>query len=129
VQNEAAAVIGSDIMMPNIDPRTMRNMMARMGIKSSEINADKVSIECPTKTIIIENPQVTLIEAQGTKSFQITGDISEIERSVAIDISEDDVKMVMERSGASEEASRNALEGTGGDIAAAILKLGQDKDQ
>ncbi len=113
-------------MMPNIDQRAMKNMMAKMGIKSSEINADRVLIECPTKTITIENPQVTLIEAQGTKSFQIVGDIKEIDRSVEVDISQDDVNMVMERSGSSEEDARKTLEETNGDIAAAILKLGKN---
>ena len=32
-------------MMPNIDPRKMRDMMAKMGIKSTEIPASKV-ISC-----------------------------------------------------------------------------------
>jgi nascent polypeptide-associated complex subunit alpha len=116
-------------MMPNIDPRTMRNMMAKMGIKSSEINAEKVSIECPTKVIIIDNPQVTLIEAQGVKSFQITGEISEKERSVVIEISEEDVKLVMEKSGAGEDESRKALAEANGDIAAAILSLAGKEGQ
>jgi nascent polypeptide-associated complex subunit alpha len=110
-------------MMPNIDPRTLKSMMAKMGIKSSELNADKVIISCADKDIVITDPQVTMIEAQGTKSFQIAGTITENEKSVSIEISEDDVKMVMESSGASEEDARKALEDSNGDIAKAILEL------
>ena len=107
----------------NIDPRTLKSMMAKMGIKSSELNADKVIISCADKDIVITDPQVTMIEAQGTKSFQIAGTITENEKSVSIEISEDDVKMVMESSGASEEDARKALEDSNGDIAKAILEL------
>ena len=110
-------------MMPNIDPRTLKSMMAKMGIKSSELNADKVIISCADKDIVITDPQVTMIEAQGTKSFQIAGTITENEKSVSIEISEDDVKMVMESSGASEDDARKALEDSNGDIAKAILEL------
>ncbi|OJI07796.1 MAG: hypothetical protein BK997_02170 [Candidatus Micrarchaeum sp. ARMAN-1] len=110
-------------MMPNIDPRTLKSMMAKMGIKSSELNADKVVISCADKDIVITDPQVTMIEAQGTKSFQIAGTITENEKSVSIEIGEDDVKMVMESSGASEEDARKALEDSNGDIAKAILEL------
>ncbi|OJI07715.1 MAG: hypothetical protein BK997_02285 [Candidatus Micrarchaeum sp. ARMAN-1] len=109
--------------MPNIDPRTLKSMMAKMGIKSSELNADKVVISCADKDIVITDPQVTMIEAQGTKSFQIAGTITENEKSVSIEISEDDVKMVMESSGASEDDARKALEDSNGDIAKAILEL------
>lgn len=110
-------------MMPNIDPRTLKSMMAKMGIKSSELNADKVVISCADKDIVITDPQITMIEAQGTKSFQIAGTITENEKSVSIEISEDDVKMVMESSGASEDDARKALEDSNGDIAKAILEL------
>lgn len=110
-------------MMPNIDPRTLKSMMAKMGIKSSELNADKVIISCADKDIVITDPQVTMIEAQGTKSFQIAGTITENEKSVSIEISEDDVKMVMGSSGASEDDARKALEDSNGDIAKAILEL------
>ena len=73
-------------MMPNIDPRTMKNMMAKMGIKSTEIPASKVVIESDGKNIVITNPQVTMIEAQGTTSFQISGDVTEQKAHVEVEI-------------------------------------------
>ena len=110
-------------MMPNIDPRTLKNMMTKMGIKSSEVDAEKVVISCADKEIVITDPQITMIEAQGTKSFQISGIITENEKRIELEISDDDIKMVMESSGASDEDARKALEKSGGDIAKAILEL------
>ncbi|MCL4371705.1 nascent polypeptide-associated complex protein [Candidatus Marsarchaeota archaeon] len=110
-------------MMPNIDPRTLKSMMAKMGITSSEVEADKVVIACSDKDIIISNPQITKIEAQGTVSFQISGDISEQPRDITLEISQDDVKVVMDSTGVSEEKARESLEETKGDIAKAILML------
>ncbi len=111
--------------MPNMDPRQMRNLMAKMGITSTELDARRVIIECDDKEIIVENPQITIIEAQGTKTFQVSGKINERARSAAVEITDDDIKIVMERSGKSENDARIALEESNGDIAAAILKLGQ----
>lgn len=111
--------------MPNIDPRQLKRMMESMGIKSSEIKAGRVVIEGEDRDIVIDNPQVTQINAQGNVSFQISGEIREVERIAAkVEIDEDDVRLVMERSGVNDEAkARAALEETGGDIAAAIMKL------
>ncbi len=111
-------------MMPNMDPRALKRMMESMGMKSTEIDAERVVIEGKEKNIVIENPNVTLIEVQGTRSFQIGGSISEVEKiQEKAEITEDDIKMVKERTGASEDAARKALEETNGDIAEAILKL------
>ncbi len=113
--------------MPNIDPRQLKRMMESMGIKSSEVRAGRVVIECADRDIIIDNPQVTAIDAQGNRSFQVSGDVREAEKAAEkAEISEEDVKLVMERSGVSSEAeARSALEATNGDIAEAIMKLKQ----
>ncbi len=114
-------------MMPNMDPRALKKMMERMGIRSEEIDALRVTIETRDKNILIDNPQVTLINAQGSSSFQITGDISETEKSDSEslpEISEDDVKVVMEQSGTTdEEKARDALTKSKGNIAEAIMAL------
>ncbi|MDE1855855.1 MAG: nascent polypeptide-associated complex protein [Candidatus Micrarchaeota archaeon] len=109
--------------MPNIDPKTLKTMMSRMGIKSNEIPAMRVIIEGADKDIVIENPQVISIEAQGTVSFQVSGDVSEREKNVKIEISDDDVKTVQEQANVSAEKAREALEASNGDIAEAIMSL------
>jgi NACalpha-BTF3-like transcription factor len=70
---------------------------------------------------------VTLVEGQGMRSFQITGAVSEVDRS-KVEISDDDVKFVQEQSGVADAALvKRTLEETHGDIADAILKLKQKK--
>jgi len=70
--------------------------------------------------IVIDNPSVQKIKMQGQESWQITGEASEGSDDV---IGEDDVKLVMGRTGASKEEARRILEEVDGDIAEAIVKL------
>lgn len=112
-------------MMPNIDPRTMKSMLAKMGITTEEMPAIRVTIETNDKTITIENPHVTKISAQGSVSFQVEGKVSEDAGAhVKVEVTEDDVKLVMEQTGVSDENKvRDALTAANGDIAAAIIEL------
>jgi nascent polypeptide-associated complex subunit alpha len=111
-------------MMPNMDPRTMKNLMAKMGIKSSELEAIRVTIETSDKNIIIESPQITKIEAQGSVSFQISGDISESEKDAQINVTDEDVDLVAEKTNITDkELIRQKLIEDKGDIAKAILDL------
>ena len=111
--------------MPNIDPRTLKNMMAKMGMQSSEIEAERVIIECGGKDIVITNPSVTRIVMQGTTSFQISGEVSESERESKVEISEGDIDIVAEKTGISDrERIRESLERSNGNIADSIIELG-----
>lgn len=93
--------------------------MKKMGIAQEEIDAERVVIECKDKNIIIENPSVALIKMQGTKSFQITGDIRDEEKG----LSEEDVKQVMEKTHKTRLEAEVALKDSNGDLAEAILSL------
>jgi len=106
-------------MFGGIDPKKMAAMMKQMGIKQEEIAAERVIIEKSDGKIIIENPNVQKIVMQGQESWQITGEARE-----ESGITEDDIKMVMEKTGASDKEARAALEETG-DIAEAIVKLSE----
>ena len=86
-------------MMPNMDPRAMKSMMAKMGIKSEEISAIRVTIECEDRQVVITSPQVTKIEMQGVTSFQVTGDISENQKVIELTVSDDDIALVQEKTG------------------------------
>jgi nascent polypeptide-associated complex subunit alpha len=111
-------------MIPGgMDPKKMQALMKQMGIRSEEVDASKVTIETATGTIIIEQPQVTKITMQGQSSFQIAGSVRVEEKASA-----EDIKMVMEQAGCSEDAARGALEKSGGDIAEAILSLSESKE-
>jgi nascent polypeptide-associated complex subunit alpha len=108
-------------MMPGIDPRMMKQAMKRMGIKQEEIDAQLVIIKCADKEIVISNPSVSKVNMMGNDSFQISGEISE--RSLGVEINEDDVKTVMEQTDASQDAAKKAIEEADGDLAKAILNL------
>ena len=114
-------------MMPGMDPRALKSMMAQMGIKTSEIDAVRVVIECEDKNIVINSPSVTKIDARGAESFQITGEISEQQKITHVEITDDDIKIVSDQTGiADTEKIKEALSASNGDIAAAILALKEE---
>ena len=108
--------------MGKIDPKKMQGMMKQLGINQEEIDALRVVIEKSDGKIIIENPSVQKISMQGQISFQVSGEISE---ESAEKFSDDDVKLVVEKTGEDEESVRQALEEANGDIAEAIIKLSE----
>ena len=113
--------------MPNVDPKQLKNMMAKMGIKTTEIDAQSVTIHCSDKDIVITSPQVTKIEAQGAVSFQVAGQVNENASIESVEVTDEDIETVMQQSGISDrEKALEALKETNGDIAQAILAL---KDQ
>lgn len=109
--------------MGGIDPKQMAKMMKQMGIQNQELDASRVIIELSGSRLVIDNPNVVKISFQGQDSFQISGS-ARTESS----ISGDDIKMVCDSTGASQEDAQKALEDAGGDIAQAILKL-QEKGE
>ncbi|RLF77885.1 nascent polypeptide-associated complex protein [Thermococci archaeon] len=110
-------------MMPmkGMNPKQMQRMMKQLGIRMEELGGVKeVVIKLENKEIIIKEPGVTVITAMGEKSYQIVGkeEIREI-----LNISEEDIKLVMEQAGVDYDSAKKALEETKGDLAEAILKL------
>jgi nascent polypeptide-associated complex subunit alpha len=63
-------------MMPrNMNSRQLNQMMRRFGINVKNIdNVEKVIIQTDTKEYIFETAEVTVMEAQGQKTFQIIGE-------------------------------------------------------
>lgn len=108
----------------NINPRQMKQLMRRMGIKSEDIAAERVIISGVDKDIIIENPQVIKTKMQGQEIFQISGgEIREEEKEAAVEINEEDIEVVAKQANVSQEEARKALEESGGDLAQAIISL------
>ena len=106
-----------------MNPRKMQQAMKRMGIAQVEIDAEEVIIKCPDKEIIIKNPSVSKVNMMGQESFQITGNIEERELDNSPQISEEDIKTVMEQANVNEETAKAAIEKTKGDIAKAIIDI------
>ena len=108
-----------------INPREAKRMMQRMGLNMNAVpNVDQVTIRTNRKEIIIEDPEVAMMEMQGQKIFQVTGgEISEKTVEHESVVREEDVKLVADQAGSSLEEARKALEECEGDLAKAILML------
>jgi len=112
--------------MRRINPREAKRLMKRMGLSMGAMpDVQQVILKTKTKEIIIENPEVAVMNMQGQKIFQITGEIVEkaIEREVTVP--EEDGQLVAQQANVSVEQARTALEQTKGDLAQAILLLSQ----
>jgi nascent polypeptide-associated complex subunit alpha len=129
-----------------LDPRKMKQMMKQMGIEVTEIDAEEIVIRTDDEELVFENVEVQRMDAQGQATYQIVGepesrprgdgskgpDSEEIDTSGGADevdvgagdeVPDADVEIVAQRTGASEEAAREALEAEDGDLAAAVSRL------
>ena len=106
-----------------MNSRQMAHAMRKMGIQQVEVDATEVIIKCPDKEIIIQNPQVSKVNMMGQETFQVVGQIEEHPISSEPEINEDDIKTVMEQTGATEEKVREAIKENEGDLAKTIMSL------
>ena len=124
-----------------MNPRKMKQMMEQMGIDVDEIDATEVVIKREDGTqLVFADPDVTKMDARGQETYQVIGEPEERESSGGSAIESDesgdadatggdegipdgDVEIVAQRTGASEDDARDALEATDGDLAAAIERL------
>lgn len=112
-------------MLPNVDPRRMKQMMRQFGIKQEPIDAKQVIIRCEDKDIVLDNPEVVLVNMQGNKSFQISGSFREEKKDSAPDIEDDDVNAVADATGKDFDICKEKLIDNKGDIAKTIMDLGK----
>jgi nascent polypeptide-associated complex subunit alpha len=105
-----------------MNPRQINQMMKKLGINVKEIeNVQKVIIQTDKKEYIFDSAEVTIMDAQGQKTFQISGRPKVIDRKE--EIPEEDIELIIEQTGKTAEEAKKALEETNGDIAEAIMKL------
>lgn len=115
-------------MMPGrMNSRQLAQMMKRFGINVKNIdNVEKVIIQTDTKEYVFDSAEVTVMEAQGQKTFQVTGEPTVKNRGgEAQDTQKEDITLIRQQTGCSEDEARKALQETNGDLAEAILKLSQ----
>ena len=114
------------------NPRQMRQAMKRLGIEQEQMDGvEEVVIRTATKEYVIRDANVTAMTAQGQKIWTVVGEpivrdrvgAKKPEGSAALAIPEEDVKLVAEKAGVSEEEARKALEDAGGEPAEAIIRL------
>jgi nascent polypeptide-associated complex subunit alpha len=110
-------------MIPGMNPRDVQKAMKRLGIRQEEIEATEVIIKTPESEIVISNPQVSKVNMMGQETYQIIGEAEERPLSTEMQINEDDIKTVMDQTGASEEDAAAAIKKNDGDLAKAIMEL------
>jgi nascent polypeptide-associated complex subunit alpha len=110
-------------MLPGMNPKQMQQAMKKLGLKQEEIDAIAVIIRTKSEDIIIRNPSVQKMDMMGQISYQVAGEEELRPLEEEIEMSEEDIKTVMEQAGADKEAAINALKENKGDLAGAIISL------
>ena len=123
--------------------RQMRRRMQQQGIEMDQIDATRVIIESPDKTLVIDQPEVILMKQMGQEMYQIIGDAEEYSsgeftiedreeaESIAPTeeniskpvITENDIMLVAAQAKVDKEEANAALIDSDGDIAKAIIYL------
>jgi len=116
-------------MRRGMSPRETKRMMQRMGLSMDAVqDVHQVIFKMSTKEIVVEEPEVAVLNLHGQKVFQVTGGkISEkalaVEEAAGPVIPDEDIRLVADQTGRSVEEAKLALEESGGDLAKAILLL------
>ena len=121
--------------------RQMRRKMQAQGIDMDQIDATRVIIEGPEKTLVLEQPEVILMKQSGQEIYQIIGsaeeydsdeftigekeEIEEIETldetDLKLTITEQDIMLVAAQTNVDKKEAEAVLKECNGDIAKAIL--------
>ncbi|GGP21480.1 NagC family transcriptional regulator [Thermocladium modestius] len=137
-----------------INPNELRKMLKRMGVGNlnvEELSAAKVVIYLRNGSVLeVPNPNVAAIKMQGMVIYQVQASERDVKATSSPQqqaapaqssiimgrpptapepaVSEDDVRLIMDQTGATRDEAVKALRESGGDLAEAILKL-QSKKQ
>jgi len=108
--------------------RETKRIMKRMGLSMDVMSdVEEVVFKMGSKEMIIEDPEVAILNLKGQKVFQVTGGkITEralVSEKKIVTIPAEDVRLVADQTGRGVEEARRALEESGGDLAKAILLL------
>ncbi|MCB2171724.1 nascent polypeptide-associated complex protein [archaeon] len=118
-----------------MDSRRARRMMNQMGMKMNELgDIKRVILQGDKREIVIEGPQVTSINVQGTKMYQVaggteterkpsTGEAAPEPEEAPLEIPEADILLVAQQANVGMDVARRTLEECEGDLAQAIIKL------
>lgn len=116
-----------------VNPRQMKQMMKRLGIEQQDLGeVEEVVIRTADKEYVFRRVPVSAVVAQGQRIWQIIGEPIVRPRTDAptkpkevqpVEIPDEDVQLVAEKAGVSEEEARRALEACGGEPAEAIINL------
>ncbi len=118
------------------DSRKMQQMMKQMGIDIDELDVEEVIIRTADEELVFTDADVQRMDAQGQETYNIVGSPERRDRgdSAALEgddgeaddaIPQEDIEMVADRAGVSEDEAREALEATNGMPLDAIQQLSE----
>jgi len=121
-------------MQRRMNPREAKRMMQRMGMSMDQVeDVEQVIIRSRSKDIVVDRPEVAIMQMGGQKIFQVAGGtVTEKAPGAAAlsgsapakpAVSEEDARLVADQTGKSLEEAKRALEECEGDLAKAILLL------
>jgi len=106
-----------------MDNRQARRAMERLGINMKEVpDVQEVIIRTADKELHITNATVSEVNAQGSRVFQVAGEVEETEVEKKA-FNEEDIVLVQQQAGVNRERAVAALTEADGEVARAILKL------
>ncbi|MGB6500812.1 MAG: nascent polypeptide-associated complex protein [Thermoplasmata archaeon] len=121
------------------NPRQVEMMMRRMGMTTEPVpGVEEVIVRTATKEHVFRAPEVTILNVQGVRTYQVVGQPEIRARSATSVLGggaaaaspaapsgppEDDIRLVMEQANVSREEAIEALLGTNGAPAEAILRI------
>jgi nascent polypeptide-associated complex subunit alpha len=116
--------------------RSMERQMRKAGVDYQQMDgATEVIIRFPEKELVISEPQVIMMQAQGEQIYQIIGQPEEraptsstqAESGVPTEstptFTEEDVQLVASQASVTEDQAREALQQAEGNLAKAIIAL------
>ena len=98
------------------DPKKVEQMMKKLNITTRQVEATEVVIRAKDGNIVIESPEVMIMNMMGRDVYQITGKPKKRPK-------DEDVKMVMEHTGKDKATVEKKLEELNNDLAKAIMEL------
>jgi len=107
-------------MFPGMNTAKMQGMMKKMGISQIQLPVRRVIFEMDDGNLVINEPSVLKVKMQGQETYQVSGEA--VEESTE-SFSDEDVTLVIEKTGKSKDEVRIALKKSDGDIAEAIIGL------
>ena len=107
-------------MFGGMNPAKMAGMMKKMGISQTPLNVNRVVFEMADGNLVIDEPSVIRVMMQGQETYQVSGEVKE---ESGESFSDEDVAIVVEKSGKVVDEVKKALEKSDGDIAEAIVGL------
>jgi nascent polypeptide-associated complex subunit alpha len=119
-----------------LNSRKMQQMMEQMGIDIEELDAEEVIIRTADEELVFTDADVQRMGAQGQETYNVVGSPERRDRGAdstsAVEsgddesddgIPQDDIEMVANEAGVSEQEAREALEAVGGMPLDAIQRL------